>query len=116
MIRRFENGDIRASGAQFAVRDRAVGQGIKHRLRLFLGEFFLDVGDGTPWFQSILGKAPQGVAEVAVKQRILSAPGVDFIRRFSFTSDREARRITLDVTVRTTEGYDADLTLDEGLF
>jgi len=116
MIRAMKNGDIATSGAQFRVRDEAVGQGVKHRLRLFLGEYFLDVGDGSPWFQSILGKAPQDVAEVAIKQRILTAPGVDFIRRFSFDSDREARRLRLDVTVRTTEGYDASLTLDEGLF
>ncbi len=115
MIRRFENGDIVTSGRQFAVEGDAVARNVRHRLRLFLGEYYLDISDGTPWFQAILGKTPQDVAELNLKNRILTTPGVATIQRFAFRTDRNERRITVTATVRTADGYDVDTTLDEAL-
>ena len=95
-----ESGDIVTSGARvFLSGKEATAAGIYHRLRMFFGEWFLDITDGTPLFQSILGKADQQAAEAAIKQRIISAPAVVAITDFSFSSDRNSRRIVVDCTV-----------------
>lgn len=113
MIRSFENGDIVTSGMQFRRGSAATAQGIYHRLRLFTGEYFLDVGDGTPWFQNILGKAPQDIAEVALKQRILSAPGVVALTEFRLGSDRTQRRLAVQASVLDVNNAAVQVALDE---
>jgi len=99
MIRRFRDGDIVTSGRQFLSGSEATAQGVFHRLRMFRGEGFRDVSDGTPWFQSILGKTPQGVAETSIKQRIVSAPGVALITRFRYDPDLAQRRISVSASI-----------------
>ena len=46
-----ENGDIVTSGVQFITERDEIAQTVKTRLRLFLGEYFRDTTDGTPWFE-----------------------------------------------------------------
>lgn len=101
MIRNFdaETGDLVTSGAQFLNGREATASAIRARLKMFFGEYFLDIADGTPWFQSILGKAPQEIAEAALKQRIATTPGVVKVTQFSFNSDAQARRIDIDASV-----------------
>ena len=56
-VRRLDdNGDIATSGIQFIGQAEEIAQTVKTRLKLFLGEYFRDINDGTPWFQQILGK------------------------------------------------------------
>lgn len=101
MIREWnrDTGDLMTRGELFLTGKEATAAGIYHRLRLFFGEYWLDVTEGTAWFQSILGKAPQDLAELTLKQRILTAPGVVSITSFSFQADARERRITVDCTV-----------------
>ena len=102
MIRNWDKdtGDLVTSGsAQFLTGRDDTAAGIYHRLRMFFGEYFLDITDGCPWFSAILGKAPQDVAEAALKQRILTAPGVVSITSFAFDIQRLTRQITVDCTV-----------------
>lgn len=113
MIRSFEDGDIATSGAQFKRGPAATAQGIYHRLRMFTGEYFLDVSDGTPWFQSILGKAPQGIAEIALKRRIVSAPGVVALTEFRLGSDRTQRRLAVQASVLDVNNAAVQVALDE---
>lgn len=113
MIRNFEGGDIATSGVQFLEGPEATAQGIYHRLRMFLGEYFLDVSDGTAWFQSILGKAPQDTAEAALKQRIISAPRVVAITEFALDSDARQRRLSVRATVLDVDSEAVQVLLDE---
>lgn len=101
MIRNFDRatGDIVTSGEQFLRGRASTGAGIYHQLRMFFGEYFLDITDGLPWFQAVLGKNPQGVAEQAIKQAIITSPGVIALTSFSFNSDRDTRSITVDASV-----------------
>lgn len=99
MIRNFVNGDIATSGEHFARGKEATRQGIIRRLRLFLGEYFLDATDGTPWFEGVLGKTRQDFAEAALKRRIITAPGVIGISSFSLTLEPAERRITVQASV-----------------
>lgn len=113
MIRNVQDGDIRTSGRQFAERRDEVAQSIRARLRMFLGESFVDITQGTPWFQSILGKSAQDVAEISIKQRMLTAPGVLQIRKFNFEPDLGRRTLRIDATVIGAQGEDVPFTLSE---
>ena len=110
-----EAGDIKTSGRQFVDGQQETARNIFYRLRLFLGEYFLDVSDGTPWFQGILGKAPQDVAETNIKRRILSAPRVAGIERFTFATDRRQRRLTVSSRVIDRDSQTVDAEIDEEL-
>lgn len=115
MIRNFDRttGDLADQSTPFLEGRESIGAGIYHRLRMFFGEFFLDITDGTPWFQAVLGKKAQDTAEFAIKQRIATAPGVLQITRFTFDLDRETRRIRVDCTVLTTENELLDVLFNE---
>lgn len=58
----------------------AVGQAVLTRLRLFEGEWWADQLDGTPYWQSILGKSASdssiAVVTQIIVQRILGTPFV----------------------------------------
>ncbi|WP_460208451.1 hypothetical protein [Klebsiella oxytoca] len=99
MIRNFSDGDIVTSGDHFVNGKEETRQACISRLRLFLGEYFLDATDGTPWFQSILGKASRDIAEANIKQRILGTRGVIAINSFEMTSDTKKRKISVVATL-----------------
>ena len=116
MIRHWdrEAGDIRTRGSrQFLTVQDSTAHGIYHRLRMFFGEHFLDIADGTPWLQTILGKSDPQTAEAAIKQRIITAPGVVAITSFRFDSDRNTRRITVDCTVLDVNNEAVRILFDE---
>lgn len=86
-----ENGDLALS------RDSdAIGQHILQRLRMFQGEWFLDESQGTPYYQSILGKAPNlQVVDAILKDRILGTPGVVELREFELGYEGATRKLTV---------------------
>lgn len=115
MIRNFVDGDIVTSRYHFLTGKAATANGVMHRLKMFLGEFFLDVSDGTPWFQSILGKSPQDEAEISLKQRILTHPNVVGITDFKFTSDSSIRSITVEASIVDVNNQSVELLLNEDI-
>jgi hypothetical protein len=99
------NGDY-TIGVPFLVNTPAtVAQAISTRLKLFQSEWFMDTTDGTPWFQSILGKQFGSDPNSFIKQRILGTPGVTSI--LSYTSSISGRTITVSGTVATQYGVAA---------
>lgn len=81
-----ETGDIVTRGQQFIGGKEEIAQTVITRLRLFLGEYFRDIQDGTPWYEQILGKFTSlDAAEAALRNRIASTPGV--VRLVSFSAD-----------------------------
>lgn len=82
----------------------AVGQSVLTRLRLFLGEWFIDPQDGTPWLTQITGAHTQGVRDMAIKQRILGTQGVVAIANYSSTIDPVTRAFNVSATVQTIYG------------
>ena len=82
----------------------AVAQAIKTRLLLWAGEWFLDTDEGTPYEQSILGHGTQGTQDMAVKERILSTPGVTQITQYS-SSVSGQRKMTVTATVEMLYGH-----------
>ncbi len=91
----------------------AVAQAILTRLRLWYGEWFLDVADGMPWNEEVLGKRfktrnPDG----AIKTRILGTEGVQEIVSYSSTFDGNTRSLSVQCTVNTIYGQ---ITINEVL-
>ena len=77
-----------------------VGQTVLTRLRLWLGDWFLDTSDGTPWMR-ILGK-PNGVSpDIYIKQRILATPGVSGIVSYTGVNNASTRSYTVTATIST---------------
>jgi len=100
------NGDYTLGSNAFLVNSPdAVAQAIKTRLALWLGEWFVDVTDGTPWNQKVLGKRlPGRNPDAAIKQRILGTQGVTEITGYSSTFDGNSRTLSIAATVNTTYG------------
>jgi hypothetical protein len=80
-----------------------VAQAVLTRLLLYQGEWFLDITDGTPWFQNILGKQISD-PDIYVKQRILGTPNVTSIVDFVSTFDTPNRNYTMTSTIATAFG------------
>ena len=98
------NGDIMTSGVQFITGQNEIAQTIQTRLRLFLGEYFRDITDGTPWFEQILGKATNmNAREAALRQRVANTKGV--IRLTAFTTDFNIDEKTYTVSVSVLTQY-----------
>lgn len=86
-----------------------IGQRIKQRLQLFLGEWYLDVTAGVPYFQEILIKGPrQGRVESILKATVTGTPGVTELLAFDLGFDSPTRVLTLTFTVRTDAGEISD--------
>ena len=85
----------------FATGDEAIEQTVGCALRFVLGEWFLDISEGIPWYPQpfapnavpILGHFPAdlGYAEAFIKTAILGVPGVLSITSFSLTFNHHTR-------------------------
>jgi hypothetical protein len=82
----------------------AVAQSVLTRLRLWTGEWFLDVTEGTPYKEAILGKGTEKTAGLAMRRRVLETPGVLTLDSFSYTLDRDQRRAEFSAEITTLYG------------
>lgn len=95
-----ENGDIviplqHTSGVQ------AARQGIRDRLLLFRGEWFLNLDVGVPWFQRILGqKFVEAIARAEIRAAILDYPAAAEVPVLDLTFDPAERKLSVAFEVR----------------
>lgn len=80
---------------------QAVAQAILTRLKLWLGEWFIDTTDGTPYFTQVLGERYAKNPDAAIKRRILGTPGVTSIVTYSSSFNGATRVFTVNATVQT---------------
>jgi len=114
-----DDGDLDIQANNFVVNSglQAIQQHLQSRLRFFLGEWFLDVTLGVPYFQSILVK--KAVFPVVInifKQTILNTPGVNEIDTFEVNLDAATRELTVEFTAITEEGGVLDFTGINAIF
>lgn len=95
-----DNGDLEmVDGAQ------RVAQQIKVTLLAFLGEWFLDIDFGVPYFESILVKNPRWASINAIlRARILAVPGVQRVRRLDLYFNHAARHLLVTFEAETPDG------------
>ncbi len=99
------DGDLVTRGKMFLSGREAIAQTIVTRLKLFLGEYFRDVNDGTPWFQNILGKFENiNAVEALLRNRIARSPGVVRLLSFNMQFDLETRSLSIQTQVLTKYG------------
>ena len=86
-----------ASGSpQFSRGLTAVAQGIWIALRMFRGEWFLNLDAGFPWYQDILGhRYNQAQMLDDFRTAILAVPGVDHLASLTCQFDTATRTATV---------------------
>jgi hypothetical protein len=95
-------GDFTIGQPWYVNNTQAVAQSISTRLKLWLGEWFLDQSDGTPYLTEILGERYNKTPDAAIKRRILGTPGVTQLLSYSSSFSGSATRIlTVNATVQT---------------
>jgi len=99
------DGDITTSGQQFTDEINEVAQTVTTRLKLFLGEYFRDITDGTPWFEQVMNKASSlSAKEAAIKNRIIRTDGVLQLTSFETNFDLPTRTYTVNAGILTPFG------------
>lgn len=82
----------------------AVAQSVQTRLLLWLGEWFLNIDEGTAYMLGIFGKHNKTTADVTIQDRILSTPGVISIANYNSIIDPVSRLMTVSCDLNTAYG------------
>lgn len=102
------NGDITTSGVVWIYDLEAVAQTIETRLRLFSGEYWRDVTDGTPWIERILSKNNQTNTLQAklslIKSRMLDTEHVVSILSWEADFSLQDRKLSVVANILTDFG------------
>lgn len=78
-----------------------IEQRLRQRLKFFRGEWYLDTSQGVPYFQEILRKGiSRARVESALKQAIVTTPGVLELVRFEMDYDPALRELRLNFRAR----------------
>lgn len=97
-----------SGGNDYADGNEAVAQAIKTKLLLFYGDWWENLGEGIPMFQSVLGQTnPDTIKSslsMLVEQRIMEVQEVDNVKNIEIDYDRKNRTISMEVDVTTTSG------------
>lgn len=87
----------------------AVTQGIKIRTLMFKGEWPLNLDEGVPYFQDVLGRRFNAIAaRAAFRPALRLAPGVKRIEELDATFDGATRALNVSWRVSTEFGDTAD--------
>lgn len=87
-----------------------VAQRLYVRFAFFKGEWFLDLNQGTPWYQWILRKRPgDNTIRAVLSQVILGTTGVASVPKLSYTITSD-RQMTIKFTARLADGSTFDST------
>lgn len=83
----------------------AVAQAVLTRLKLWQGEWFLNLQEGVPYLQQILGHPPgANVPDSAIRARILGTPYVTRLTDWASTYDPNNRNFTVSCKLFTAFG------------
>lgn len=110
-IRLDENGDLDISTGDLGLVEdaQAIIQRIPQALKLFLGEWYLDTTQGTPWFQDVLVKNPNpDIIRSVIRNRILSVAGVKDVVSMILSYVGQTRKLTAAYQAETDVGLLAD--------
>jgi hypothetical protein len=82
----------------------AVGQAVETGLMLWLGEWYLDTSQGTPYIQGVLGKQTQAVADGTIQNQVINTQGVVDISSYASEFNTAARTFSAQISVDTIYG------------
>lgn len=81
-----------------------VAQAVMTRLKLWVGEWFLDLSEGTAYQQAVLGTGTRETMEPAIRTRMLETPGLKSVDRFFVKIDPTKRTASIEATISTIYG------------
>ena len=81
-----------------------VAQNVMTRLELKTGEWFLDIYEGTPYAEQILGEHKKDLYDMAIRKRIIETPGVNQIESYASQLNQDTRRLTVEARLDTDYG------------
>lgn len=82
-----------------------VRQRLLVRLKLFMGEWYLDEEAGLPYYKDVLTASPKlALVEAVFRKEILSLPEIEALTAFEMTYDGSARQLGIDFTAISSEG------------
>ena len=102
-----KNGDyVYGNGQDDFLKDtpETVGQAAMTRLQLWKEEWFLDVEEGTPYLQGVIGKHSEETRNTVLRTRVLGTQGVTAIEDFIATVDPDTRKLSVSVSIDTIYG------------
>lgn len=102
-----QNNDLDVStGSPVMVEDAdATAQQIRIRLRMFLGEWFLDTRQGMPYFQKIVGKKRRkALIDSIFRKAIATTPGVKSVDSLMQTFDGATRKLIISFSAAFASG------------
>lgn len=83
----------------------SVIQFVTQRLKLYLGEWFMNTSDGLPWYQQILvANADKSVVDGLLRDCILGTPGVTTLLSYTSHQDLGKRTMTVSFSILTATG------------
>lgn len=82
----------------------APGLVARARLGLWLGQWFLNTADGTPYRERVLGRHTETTRDLVLRARMLGTEGVTGIEAYSAALNRETRKLTVSATLATAYG------------
>jgi hypothetical protein len=88
-------------------------QRVHTRLRLFLGEFFMDTSAGVPWLQHYLLKNPDAsLIDAGIQDTILGTPGIAVLTAYSASANYAKRAYTVRFAATTQSGIALSSTVE----
>lgn len=107
--------DLETSGFELHVAEgtEATAQRIKVRLKLFLGEWFLDLLAGIPYYEDILIKNPDiNKVNALIREAILTTPTVLSIDSYEYALNNSTRTFAVNFKCTTSDGtVESDIVL-----
>lgn len=82
----------------------APAQAVQTRLLLWLGEFFLNIDEGTLYMQGILGKHSKQSADTTIQDRIQNTQGVVSLANYQSEVDPDTRVMSVSCDLNTIYG------------
>ena len=82
----------------------AVAQAALTRLELYVGDWYLDRADGTPWRTDVLGKGTEATRDPAIQLRVIQTPGVIGLPFYASRLERDTRVFYAAMTIDTAYG------------
>lgn len=82
----------------------AVGQAALTRLLLWLGEWYLNTDDGTPYMLGVLGKHSQTSADATIQNQVLGTQGLVDITNYNSVIEPNSRGYSATMDIDTIYG------------
>lgn len=104
IYRKLDSSGDYSHAAHFKNDFNVVAQAVMTRLKLWETEWFIDLQEGTPYLNGVLGKYTEDTIDSLIKSRILETEGVIEIIEYSTIFERDLRKYNITVKISTIYG------------